>query len=483
MSTLSPTQQHALAEHVWLHFSQMAKFQRPDANPRILVRGEGSHVWDQDGNEYIDALAGLFTVNAGYGRTEIVEAMAAQLHQIGYVSPFSFPSVPVIDLAAKLATIAPTGAGSRSFFVNSGSEAVETALKMAKSYHVRRGEPQRTKVIARRVAYHGTTMGALSVNGVTPYRTGFGPLVPGARHVPPPYRYRCASCMLQSACSNKCANEFEAMIEFEDPSTVAAVIMEPVQNSGGALVSPPDYLRRVREICDHYGVVMILDEVINGFGRVGGWFGSSELGAQPDIITVAKAITNGYAPLGAAIAAKHIADTFLGDEADMFMHGSTFGGHVASAAAALANIRIIEREGLHERARVVGPQIMQSLRETIGSHPNVGDIRGMGMFIAIELVRDKATRESLAGEENLMYWLSDQLVQRGVLCRSDDRMEPVIQIAPPLNMPQEDIDQVVQTIGEVVHVLGRKLGSTPQQHSVTRRPVSPAAVTTLEIAA
>ncbi len=470
MSPLLPEQQHALAAHVWLHFSQMAPYQRPDANPRVLVRGEGSHVWDQNGNEYIDALAGLFTVNAGYGRHEIAEAMLTQLQQIGYVSPFSCPSLPMIELAARLARISPTGADSRSFFVNSGSEAVETALKMAKAYHVRRGEPQRSKVIARRVAYHGTTMGALSVNGVTPYRRDYGPLVPGARHVPPPYRYRCSSCALHAACTNRCADEVEALIEFEDPATVAAVIMEPVQNSGGALVSPPEYLQRVRDICDQYGIVLIMDEVINGFGRVGGWFGSAELGVRPDIITAAKAITNGYAPLGVAIAAAHIANAFIGDEDRTFLHGSTFGGHVASTVAALKTIDIIEREGLHERARVVGPQIMQQLRNAIGSHPNVGDIRGMGMFLAIELVRNKATRESLAGEDNLMYWLSDQLVQRGLLCRSDDRMEPVIQLAPPLNMPQEDIDAAVRIIAEVIHVLGRRLGSTPTQHSMVAPP-------------
>jgi adenosylmethionine-8-amino-7-oxononanoate aminotransferase len=467
MFTLSETQQHALRDNVWLHFYQMGSM--ASAQPTVLVRGDGVRVWDQTGREYIDGLSGLFAVNAGYGRREIIDAMAAQLAEIAYVSPFSFPNLPLIDLAAKLVQISPTGPDSRAFFVSGGSEAVETALKIAKAYQLKQGFPQRTKTISRRVSYHGTTMGALSVNGVTSIRNGFGPMVPGARHVPLPYRYRCDYCALAKACPGTCADEIERLVEFEGPETIAAIIMEPVQNSGGAIVSPPGYLERVRQICDHYGIVYISDEVICGFGRVGGWFGASELGVKPDIITTAKGITSGYAPLGAAVVAKSIADVFVGDENDKFMHGVTFGGHPASCAAALANIAIIEREQLHERARSLGTYMMSELRAAVGEHPNVGEVRGMGMFMAVELVKDRHTRETLE-EEKLMVWLSDQLKQRGLICRADDRLEPVIQLAPPLNISQEDADRVIAIVADTIHALGRKLGTAPSMSTAKALP-------------
>ena len=465
MPPVDPTLQQTFTENVWLHFFQMGHSSSTSARPTILVRGEGSRVWDQDGNAYIDALAGLFCVNAGYGRREIVEAVAAQMLDISFVSPFSFPNLPQIKLAGELAKISPMGPKTRSFFVTGGSEAVETALKLAKSYQRKRGFGDRHKTISRRVAYHGTTMGALSVNGLTGVRNGFGPLVPGARHVPLPHRYRCDYCALAAQCSGTCADEIERLIEFEGPETIAAIIMEPVQNSGGAIVPPPGYLQRVRQICDHYGILMIADEVICGFGRVGDWFGSSALGVTPDIMTCAKGITSGYAPLGAVMVRPEVADAFIGDESDKFMHGITFGGHPASCAAALANIAIIEREQLNARARAVGDYMIRELRAAVGEHPNVGDIRGMGMFMALELVYDQRTKQPLE-EPNLMGWLSDQFKRRGLICRADDRLDPVIQLAPPLNIPQEDADQVVAIVADVIHALGRKMGTQPMMQAV-----------------
>jgi adenosylmethionine-8-amino-7-oxononanoate aminotransferase len=465
MSPVDPALRQTLADNVWLHFFQMGHLSSTSARPTILVRGEGSRVWDQDGNAYIDALAGLFCVNAGYGRREIVEAVVTQMMDIAYVSPFSFPNLPQIKLAGKLAEISPMGARTRTFFVSGGSEAVETALKLAKAYQRKRGFGDRHKTISRRVAYHGTTMGALSVNGLTGVRNGFGPLVPGARHVPLPHRYRCDYCALASRCQGTCADEIERLIEFEGPETIAAIIMEPVQNSGGAIVPPPGYLQRVREICDRYGIVFIADEVICGFGRVGAWFGSTALDVVPDIMICAKGITSGYAPLGAVMARPEIADLFVGDEGDKFMHGITFGGHPASCAAAVANIEIIEREGLADRARVMGDHMMRELRAAVGEHPNVGDIRGMGLFLALELVRDQASKQPLE-EPNLMAWLSDQFKRRGLICRADDRLDPVIQLAPPLNIPQEDADQVVVIVADVIHALGRKMGTQPTMEAV-----------------
>ncbi len=465
MPPVDPTLQQTFTENVWLHFFQMGHSSSTSARPTILVHGEGSRVWDQDGNAYIDALAGLFCVNAGYGRREIVEAVAAQMLDISFVSPFSFPNLPQIKLASELAKISPIGPQTRSFFVTGGSEAVETALKLAKSYQRKRGFGDRHKTISRRVAYHGTTMGALSVNGLTGVRNGFGPLVPGARHVPLPHRYRCDYCELAAQCRGTCADEIERLIEFEGPETIAAIIMEPVQNSGGAIVPPPGYLQRVRQICDHHGILMIADEVICGFGRVGDWFGSSALGVAPDIITCAKGITSGYAPLGAVMVRKEVADAFIGDEGDKFMHGNTFGGHPASCAAALANIAIIEREQLNQRARTMGDYMIRELRAAVGEHPNVGDIRGMGMFMALELVYDQRTKQPLE-EPNLMGWLSDQFKRRGLICRADDRLDPVIQLAPPLNIPQGDADQVVAIVADVIHALGRKMGTQPMMEAV-----------------
>jgi adenosylmethionine-8-amino-7-oxononanoate aminotransferase len=465
MPPVDPTLQQTFTENVWLHFFQMGHSSSTSARPTILVRGEGSRVWDQDGNAYIDALAGLFCVNVGYGRREIVEAVTAQMLDISFVSPFSFPNLPQIKLAGALAKISPMGPQTRSFFVTGGSEAVETALKLAKSYQRKRGFGDRHKTISRRVAYHGTTMGALSVNGLTGVRNGFGPLVPGARHVPLPHRYRCDYCALAAQCSGTCADEIERLIEFEGPETIAAIIMEPVQNSGGAIVPPPGYLQRVRQICDHHGILMIADEVICGFGRVGDWFGSSALGVAPDIMTCAKGITSGYAPLGAVMVRPEVADAFIGAEGDKFMHGITFGGHPASCAAALANIAIIEREQLNERARTMGDYLIRELRAAVGEHPNVGDIRGMGMFMALELVYDQRTKQPLE-EPNLMGWLSDQFKRRGLICRADDRLDPVIQLAPPLNIPQGEADQVVAIVADVIHALGRKMGTQPTMEAV-----------------
>lgn len=468
MSPVDPALQQTLADNVWLHFFQMGHLSSTSARPTILVRGEGSRVWDQDGNAYIDALSGLFCVNAGYGRREIVEAITAQLMEIPYVTPFSFPCLPQIELSGRLAALSPMGTQTRTFFVSGGSEAVETALKLAKAYQIRRGFAGRYKTISRRVAYHGTTMGALSVNGLTGVRNGFGPLLPGARHVPLPHRYRCNYCARTAHCSGICADEIERLIEFEGPETIAAIILEPVQNSGGAIVPPPGYLQRVRQLCDRYGIVFIADEVICGFGRVGDWFGSTALGVVPDIMTCAKGITSGYAPLGAVMVREEIADAFVGDEGDKFMHGITYGGHPASCAAALANIAIMEREGLNERSRTMGDYMMRELRAAVGEHPNVGDIRGMGLFMALELVHDRESHAPLE-ESNLMEWLSDQFKRRGLICRSDDRLDPVIQLAPPLNIAREDVDQIVAIVADVIHALGRRLGTQPTIDAV-RQP-------------
>lgn len=448
----------AIAENVWLHFVQMSEYAEGGrlARPTVIVRGEGSHIWDSEGNAYIDALAGLFCVNVGYGRREIVEAMQAQLEQIHFVSPFSFPNVPGTVLADRLARISPTGEGSRSFFVTGGSEAVETALKVAKAYQRARGFAGRYKTISRRYAYHGTTAGALSVTGLASARRPYEPLVPGARHVPLPYHYRCPWCPQAEGCTLACVDEIERTIAFEGPQTVAAVIMEPVQNSGGCIVPPDGYYQRLRELCDEHGILLIMDEVICGFGRTGRMFGTEHWNIRPDIVTVAKGLTSAYAPLGAAIVRREVADAFAGEERDKFQHGITFGGSPVAAAAALANLDIIERERLVAQSHEKGKYLRAILGAAIGHHPNVGEIRGKGLFLGIELVRNRETKESL-DDKALLGWLSDRMKEQGLICRADDRLDSVLQLSPPLNIARSDLDRISQIIAGTLDELRGRL--------------------------
>lgn len=457
MSTVQPDLQlnENIKRHTWLHFTQM-KNVIDDPKPMVIARGEGSKVWDTQGKEYIDGLAGLFCVNVGYGRQEIIDAITQQLQKIAYVSPFSFPNEPAVELAAKLAELSPIGKTARVFFVTGGSEAVESALKISKQYQRARGFQGRYKTISRRIAYHGTTMGALSVGGLTGIRKLFEPLVPGARHVPLPHRYRCDYCATLSACTQQCTREVANLMEFEDPATIAAVIMEPVQNSGGCIVPPPTYYPEIRRLTRENGIVMIMDEVICGFGRTGKMFGSEHWDIQPDMMTLAKGMTSAYYPLGAVIVSKEIADAFIGDEGKKLLHGITFGGHPVAAAAALANLAIIERENLVEQAAQKGEYLRAELHKALDRHPSVGDIRGAGLFVGIELVKDKATREEMEGGAT-MGWLSDQLLQRGLICRCDDRLDPVIQLSPPLVIKKEEIDQVVGVIEEVIGALEEEM--------------------------
>lgn len=445
----------AIKKHTWLHFTQMKNL-IDDPSPMVIARGEGSTVWDTTGKAYIDGLAGLFCVNVGYGRQEVIDAITAQLQKITFVSPFSYPNEPAVELAAKLASMTPVGDDARVFFVTGGGEAVETALKLAKQYQRARGFAGRYKVVARRTAYHGTTMGALSVGGLTGIRKPYEPLVPGARHVPIPHRYRCDYCWRDAQCSGQCATEVANLIEFENPQSIAATIMEPVQNSGGCIVPPQSYYPAVRRMTQENGIVMIMDEVICGFGRTGKMFGSQHWDFKPDIMTLAKGLTSAYYPLGAVVVSKEIADAFIGDESKKFLHGFTFGGNPVAAAAALANIAIIERENLAEQSAQKGEYLMSELHKALDRHPMVGDIRGAGLFIGIEFVKNKETREPMDGGP-MMGWLSDQLLQRGLIARCDDRLDPVIQLSPPLVITKDEMDRIVNILEEVIGALEEEL--------------------------
>jgi adenosylmethionine-8-amino-7-oxononanoate aminotransferase len=412
--------------------------------PLEIASAEGCDVIDADGRRYLDGMAGLFCVNVGYGRREIVEAVTAQMTELAYY-PLTQSHGPAARLAARLAGMLPQGL-DRVFFSNSGSEAVETALKMARQC-ARRMHPgeNRYKIIARHRGYHGFTMGALSATGQSPRRTAFEPLVPGFLHVPPPDRYRCSFCASQPGCTLTCADEIERVIRMEGPETVAAVIAEPVIGGGGIFPSPEGYLERLRGICDRYGALLIIDEVITGFGRTGKLFGFEHSGIRPDILTFAKGLTSAYLPLGATVASEHIFEAFLGDADAKFTQVSTFGGHPSSCAAGLANLEILTRERLWENSAATGAYLMERLRGIKSRW--IGDIRGCGLLLGMEIVSD-ADKTPLP--EARMVQLQKEIREAGVLVGRNNDSVPgycnVLILSPPLILNRAQADAIVSAI-------------------------------------
>ncbi|HEY1359306.1 MAG TPA: aspartate aminotransferase family protein [Thermoleophilaceae bacterium] len=437
--------QELARRHLWMHFTRMGAYDEHHEIP-ILVRGEGSYVWDEQGDKLLDGLASLFCVNAGHGRAELGEAAAKQAKELGFYTNWSYAHPPAIELATRLAGLAP-GDLNRVFFTSGGSEAVESAWKLARAYHKMNGEAQRTKIISRETAYHGTSLGALSITGITDLRTVFEPLTPGACHVPNTNSYHWP----EGRDPLWAAEELKHRIEFEGPETVAAVILEPVQNSGGCFTPQEGYFQRVREICDEYGVLLISDEVICAFGRLGHYFGCERYGYQPDMITMAKALTSAYAPMGGVIASDKVAEPFMQGTAS-FVHGFTFGGHPMSAVVAMANLDIFEREDLCGHVRAKEDEFRDML-ESLRDIPIVGDVRGAGYFRAIELVRDQETKETFddrESEELLRGFMSGELYRRGLICRADDRGDPVIQLAPPLVADSEEFGKIESVLRSVL---------------------------------
>jgi adenosylmethionine-8-amino-7-oxononanoate aminotransferase len=430
--------QQQAKRHLWMHFTRMGSYAGPESEVPVIVRGEGCYVFDEHGKRHLDGLSALYCVNIGHGRAELGDAAAAQAKELAFYTNWSYAHPRSIELAARIAALAP-GELNRVFFTSGGSEAVESAWKLAKAFHAAKGEPRRHKLISRNLAYHGTSMGALTATGLTPLRVPFEPLTPGGVHVANTNSYRWE----EDRDPLWAANEIEKAIEFEGPETVAAVILEPVQNGGGCFTPQDGYFQRVREICDRHGVLLISDEVICSWGRLGYWFGSERYGYEPDMITTAKGISSAYAPLGAVIAADHVAEPFLHGKA-IFNHGFTFGGHPVACAVAMANIDVMEREDLC--AHVLeneGPfrEMLDGLRDL----PIVGDVRGAGYFHAIELVKDKETKETFNSEESeelLRGFLSGELYKRGLICRTDDRGDPIVQLSPPLIAGQQQFDEI-----------------------------------------
>jgi adenosylmethionine-8-amino-7-oxononanoate aminotransferase len=435
----------AARDHLWLHFTQMHGHEPP-----IIVRGEGCYLYDSEGKRYLDALAGLFAVQVGYSYgEEMGQAALEQMRELPFYTNWSYAHPRAIELAHEVARLAP-GDLNRVFFVSGGSEAVESAWKLARQYHQARGE-RRWKAVARRTAYHGTTMGALSINGIAALRAPFEPLVPDTIHVRNTNRYHRPSHETEEQFTAFLLEDLETAIEQAGPETVAMVMMEPVQNAGGAFTPPAGYFRGVREICDRYGVLLCADEVITGFGRVGEWFGSTKYDIRPDLVTCAKGLSSAYASIGAVIAADHVIEPFL-DESQMYAHGITFGGHPVQCAIALKNLEIMQREKVVENVR----DNAQAFRDTLAQLLDldiVGDLRGTGFFYALELVKDKETRETFDHDECetlLRGFLSPQLFERGLICRADDRGDPVVQISPPLIATQQEFDEITGVLGEVL---------------------------------
>jgi adenosylmethionine-8-amino-7-oxononanoate aminotransferase len=447
---LDPVQlQEAAKRHLWMHFTRMAAYAAHDVP--VIVRGEGPWVWDSNGKRYLDGLSGLFTVQVGHGRRELADAGARQAAELAYFPVWGYAHPTAIELAERLSELAP-GDINRVFFTGGGSEAVESAWKLARQYFKVTGQPQRTKAISRQVSYHGTTMGALSITGYEAIKKPFEPLVPGTSTVPNTDFFRAPVHGDDAeAFGLWAADKIAERIEEEGPGTVAAVFLEPVQNAGGCLVPPPGYFARVREICDRYGVLLVSDEVICAFGRLGYWFGAERYGYQPDMITVAKGLTSGYAPMGGLLASDRLIEPFLQGTAS-FAHGITFGGHPVSAAVALANLDIFEDEKLLAHVRANEDAFRASLR-TLEDLPIVGDVRGDGYFFGVELVKEKATRGTFNSEESerlLRGFLSPALFEAGLVCRADDRGDPVVQFAPPLICEQEHFDIIVDVLRDVL---------------------------------
>ena len=438
----------ALAErHLWGHFTELKS--GLDAT-RIIERGDGCYVWDHKGNRYLDGLAGLFVSQVGHGRAELAKAAGEQAETLGYFPIWTYAHPSAVRLAARLADLAP-GDINRVFFTTGGSEAVESAWKLARQYFQAKGEPGRYKVISRHLAYHGTTLGALSITGVPELRTAFEPLVPGARKVANTNRYRCRFCANADACNLQCASDIEAMIVREGPESVAAVFLEPVQNAGGCFVPPDGYFAEVREICDRYGVLLVSDEVICAYGRLGHMFGCERFGYQPDIITTAKGLTSGYSPLGAMLVSDKLAEPFVGT-GKMFLHGLTFAGHPVSCAVALANLDVFDKEHLLDHVQTNEPLFRKAL-DDLSDLPIVGEIRGAGYFYGIELVKDRDSKETFTGDEAdhlLRGFLSNRLLELGLICRADDRGEPVVQLSPPLVAGPDEFEVINQVLRQAL---------------------------------
>jgi adenosylmethionine-8-amino-7-oxononanoate aminotransferase len=451
----------SMADNLWMHFTRMSSY--ADSPVPTIARGDGPYIWDTNGKRYLDGLSGLFVVQVGHGREELADAAAKQARELAYFPIWSYAHPKAIELAERLASLTP-GDLNQVFFTTGGSEAVESAWKLARAYFKVVGKPTKHKVISRAIAYHGTSMGALSITGLPGLKADFEPLVPSTIRVPNTNLYRAPAGTAgpdgtdAEAFGRWAADRIEEAILFEGADTVAAVYLEPVQNAGGCFPPPPGYFQRVREICDRHDVLLVSDEVICAFGRLGEYFGSTRYGYQPDIITCAKGLTSGYVPLGAMLVSDRLAEPFR-HGTNWFAHGVTFGGHPVATAVALANLDLFVREDLNAHVRE-NTGLFRSYLERLTDLPIVGDVRGDGYFFGIELVKDKATKETFDEAESealLRGYLSKALFDGGLYCRADDRGDPVVQLAPPLTCSEPQFAEIEQILRSVLTEAGNRL--------------------------
>ena len=445
--------QESALEHLWVYLREPADMAEK-GDPAIFVSGEGVHVTDANGKTSIDGMSGLWLKNVGYGRKEIADAAYEQMLRLTYM-PLGTTTEPTIRLAEKISQIAP-GDMTRSFFTSGGSEAVETAIKLSRAYFKRVGEPNRTKFISRKGSYHGATMGAMALGGSHLYpRLDYEPFMPGVFHVPQPLPYRCEyGGQTPEECAEFCVNAVEEMIKFQDPETIAAVFAEPISSPLGCAVPGDNYWPRLREICDKYGVLLIADEVITGFGRTGKMFATEHWGVVPDMMTVAKGITSGYIPMGGCITRGEISDAFIGSIKSSFKHVITFGGHPVAAAAALKNIEIMENEGMVENAATQGAYLLDGLKEMKEKYQMIGDVRGLGLFCGIEIVADRETKEYFPPEADLANRITSAFAENGLLLRGGDRMN----VAPPLCITRNEVDDLIGIMDKVFDQVSKDIG-------------------------
>jgi len=436
-------------KHLFPHFTRGQVWNSSDLP--VIVRGEGSYLYDDRGTRYLDGLAGLFCVNMGHGRSDIPAAATKQMEQLAYWTNWSAAHPASVEAATLIAGLAP-GDLNTTFFVNSGSEAVESAIKFARQYFVGKGQPQRTKIISRDMSYHGTTLGALAVTGIPKFKAPFGPLMPGVRHVP----HTLGETVPEggTAADLPSIQAIRAVIEEEGPETIAALFAEPVQNSRGALVPPEGYWQELRSICDEFGILLVSDEVICAYGRLGNWFGSEKYGVVPDLLTFAKGSTSGYAPLGGVLIREELAQSLLESPlAGVFTHGSTWGGHPVSTAVAVANISAMRDEDVLGNVRRLEPHFQAGLDSIAHAHTSLREWRGTGFFYALEFTGDRTTGRELTeqqGAELVREVMPRAMREVNLITRPDDRGATMLMLSPPLTSDQDVLDDLLAGVDAVV---------------------------------
>jgi hypothetical protein len=441
-------QDHARS-HLLMHFTRHSSYQTEDVP--VITHGEGCWIYDSTGKRFFDGLSGLFCTQIGYSfGEELGRAAAEQMAELPFYTNWSYAHPRAIELSAEVASLAP-GDLNRTFFVSGGSEANESIIKLVKQYHQLQGARNRYKMIARRIAYHGTTHGALSLTGISSLRAPFEPLMAGVRHVTNTNRYHRPDGESEAEFTAFLLEELREVIEQEGPDSIAAVFMEPVQNSGGTFTPPEGYFAGVRSICDEYGILLVADEVICAFGRLGHWFASERYDIRPDLVTFAKGIGSAHVPLGGVLMTDRVAEPFL-EGNTVVNHGITYGGHPVACAVALKNLEVMKREKVLDNVLTNEPYF-RGVLEKLGEKPIVGDVRGAGYFMSLELVKDKETKETFSDaecERLLRGFLSPRLYESGLICRADDRGDPVIQLSPPLIATRDDLDYIHDVLDTVL---------------------------------